>query len=146
MNFSAIKAQSLQKEKQPLIDILKVLETKYNISFSFADTTIKDKTVALPAANLNIEEALTYLKTETGLDFEILDSRFVVIKIVEDIIVPMITQRLEEVVITNYLTKGIIKLNDGSTTIKPEAFGILPGLIEPDILQTIQALPGVLSI
>lgn len=146
LNFSAIKAQSLQKEKQPLIDILKVLETKYNISFSFADTTIKDKTVALPAANLNIEEALTYLKTETGLDFEILDSRFVVIKIVEDIIVPMITQRLEEVVITNYLTKGIIKLNDGSTTIKPEAFGILPGLIEPDILQTIQALPGVLSI
>ena len=38
LNFSAIKAQSLQKEKQPLIDILKVLETKYNISFSFADT------------------------------------------------------------------------------------------------------------
>ncbi|MFH6769994.1 TonB-dependent receptor plug domain-containing protein [Gaetbulibacter aquiaggeris] len=146
MNFSAIKAQSLQKEKQPLIDILKVLETKYNISFSFADTTIKDKTVALPASNLNIEEALNYLKTETGLDFEILDSRFVVIKKVEDVIFPVITQRLEEVVITNYLTKGIIKLNDGSTTIKPEAFGILPGLIEPDILQTIQALPGVLSI
>ena len=31
------------------------------------------------------------------------------------------------------------------STIKPESFGILPGLIEPDVLQTIQALPGVLS-
>ena len=146
LNFTAIKAQNLQKEKQPLIDILKVLETKYNISFSFADTTIKDKTVALPGADSNLEDALNYLKAETGLDFEILDSRFVVIKKVEDITVPITTQRLEEVIITNYLTKGIVKLNDGTTTIKPEFFGILPGLIEPDILQTIQALPGVLSI
>ena len=146
LNFTAIKAQNLQKEKQPLIDILKVLETKYNISFSFADTTIKDKTVALPGADSNLEDALNYLKAETGLDFEILDSRFVVIKKVEDITVPITTQRLEEVIITNYLTKGIVKLNDGTTTIKPEIFGILPGLIEPDILQTIQALPGVLSI
>ncbi len=146
LNFTAINAQSLQKEKQPLIDILKVLETKYNISFSFADSTLKDKNVTLPASNLKIEDALNFLKTETGLDFEILDSRFVVIKMVEDIMVPMMTQQLEEVVITNYLTKGIVKLNDGTTTIKPEAFGILPGLIEPDILQTIQALPGVLSI
>ena len=96
--------------------------------------------------DLNLTEALDFLKNETQLDFEILDSRFIVIKIPTSSSTPFITQRLEEVVVTNYLTKGITKLNDGSTIVKPESFGILPGLIEPDILQTIQALPGVLSI
>ncbi len=146
LNFTVTKAQNLQKEKQPLTDILKVLENKYNISFSFADSTIKNKNVALPASNLNLEDALNFLKIETTLDFEILDERFVVIKVIENTTVPIKTQRLEEVTVTNYLTTGIVKLNDGTTTIKPEIFGILPGLIEPDILQTIQALPGVLSI
>jgi hypothetical protein len=143
---TAVKSQSLEKEKKPLADILKVLEANYNIRFSYANNTIKDINIVLPATNLNLNEALDFLKNETQLDFEILDSRFIVIKIPTSSSTPFITQRLEEVVVTNYLTKGITKLNDGSTIVKPESFGILPGLIEPDILQTIQALPGVLSI
>jgi hypothetical protein len=145
-SIAPLMAQSLQKEKQPLADILKILETNYNIRFSYANNTIKDKKVELPAANLNLKEALAFLKNKTQLDFEVLDDRFIVIKIPDTIAAPFITQRLEEVVVTNYLTKGITKLNDGTTTIKPESFGILPGLIEPDILQAIQALPGILSI
>ena len=43
LNFAIIKAQTIQKEKQPLITILKTLEKKYNISFSYVDETIKDK-------------------------------------------------------------------------------------------------------
>lgn len=145
-SVATVKAQSLQKEKQPLVDILSVLEAKYNIRFSYANNSIKDKNVELPATNLNLKEALEFLKTKTQLDFEVLDNRFIVIKIPDSNTTPFITQRLEEVVVTNYLTKGITKLNDGTTTIRPESFGILPGLIEPDILQAIQALPGILSI
>nr|WP_247672671.1 TonB-dependent receptor [Aquimarina sp. MMG016] len=55
-------------------------------------------------------------------------------------------QYLKEVVIRDYLTKGISKNSDGSVTIDYTDFGILPGLIEPDLLQTIQALPGILSV
>jgi hypothetical protein len=53
---------------------------------------------------------------------------------------------MEEVVTEVYLTSGISKSSDGSFLIKPRRFGILPGLIEPDVLQTMQQLPGVNSI
>ncbi len=55
-------------------------------------------------------------------------------------------QKLEEVVVYEFLTKGLVKQLDGSIQMNTDEFGILPGLIEPDVLQTIQALPGVKSI
>jgi len=53
---------------------------------------------------------------------------------------------LPEIITERYLTTGISKKNDGSFVIRPRRFGILPGLIEPDVLQTMQQLPGVNSI
>jgi hypothetical protein len=146
LNVAYLNAQTVQKEKQSLTSILKILEIRYGISFSFVDDTIKDKETRLPDSDLILEEALELLKIDTQLDFELLDKRFVVIKkVVESETNLFRIQRLEEVIVSNYLTTGISKFNDGSITIKPETFGILPGLIEPDVLQTIQALPGVLS-
>lgn len=56
------------------------------------------------------------------------------------------TTLLPEIVTERYLTTGITKKNDGAFVIRPRRFGILPGLIEPDVLQTMQQLPGVNSI
>jgi hypothetical protein len=55
-------------------------------------------------------------------------------------------QQLEEVVIYKFLTTGLEKQEDASIVLNTDDFGILPGLIEPDILQTVQALPGIKSI
>ncbi|SNZ01626.1 TonB-dependent receptor [Flagellimonas pacifica] len=55
-------------------------------------------------------------------------------------------EQLEEVIVYKFLTNGIIKETDASITLNTAEFGILPGLIEPDILQTVQALPGIKSI
>lgn len=55
-------------------------------------------------------------------------------------------ETLNEVVITKFLTTGLQRLKDGSTVLNTKEFGILPGLTEPDILQSIQALPGVESV
>jgi hypothetical protein len=52
---------------------------------------------------------------------------------------------LNQVLITKFLTTGIQKRLDGSVVMNTKAFGILPGLTDPDILQSIQALPGVES-
>ncbi|MDO7171846.1 TonB-dependent receptor plug domain-containing protein [Mariniflexile sp. AS56] len=146
LNVASLSAQTIQEEKQPLISILKVLEAQYHIRFSYIDDTISDKKTLLPDSNLGLEAVLEFLKTETLLEFELLDNRFVVIKKKPQAKPSHFRmQHLEEITINNYLTTGITKLNDGSITIKPETFGILPGLIEPDVLQTIQALPGVLS-
>ncbi len=56
------------------------------------------------------------------------------------------TQTLSEILVTNYIAKGIDNVSDGTYDINFSNFGVFPGLIETDVLQTIQALPGIQSI
>ncbi|MBT8318329.1 MAG: TonB-dependent receptor plug domain-containing protein [Lutibacter sp.] len=55
-------------------------------------------------------------------------------------------EMLNEVILNNYLTSGITITTNNTITIDVLNSGILPGLIEPDILQKIQAIPGISSI
>ena len=55
-------------------------------------------------------------------------------------------EQLGTVTLSNYLAKGISKNLDGSLTVNYKEFDILPGLIEPDVLLTLQALPGIQSV
>ena len=64
----------------------------------------------------------------------------------QEIVLGIRYQQLEEVVVYELLTSGLTKQLDASITMNPGEFGILPGQIEPDVLQTIQALPGIKSI
>jgi hypothetical protein len=57
-----------------------------------------------------------------------------------------IINELETVVADVFLTKGITKKMDGSYEIKPKKFGLLPGLTEPDVFETIKQIPGINSI
>lgn len=52
---------------------------------------------------------------------------------------------LSEVVTQTYLTKGITKKLDGTFEIKPKKFGLLPGLTEPDVFETLKQIPGITS-
>lgn len=54
--------------------------------------------------------------------------------------------RLQEVLINNYLTKGIDISADGAIQIDANSLGILPGITDPDVLLTVQALPGISSV
>lgn len=53
---------------------------------------------------------------------------------------------LSEIIISNYITTGINKINNGSYEIDFDNFEILPGLIDNDVLQSVQAFPGILSV
>ena len=59
------------------------------------------------------------------------------------ILLSPIVNALDEVAPQRFLTTGITKNDDGSFKINPKKFGILPGLSEPDVLQTMQELPGI---
>lgn len=80
LNVATLKAQTIQREKQPLIVVLKTLSDAYNISFSYVDDTVKNKEVTTPNKDLSLQGLLEFLRSETQLDFELLDNRFVVIK------------------------------------------------------------------
>jgi len=139
-------SQNTSKETRPLADVVKVLEARYQIRFSYLDQAIEAKTATIPDENLTLSEALEIIKSETNLDFIVVDEHSIVISIRTNPLSEFIIQKLEEVVINNYLTKGISKKSDGKITIETDDFGILPGLTEPDILQSIKALPGILSV
>ena len=55
-------------------------------------------------------------------------------------------ESLSQVVLSNYLVEGINKMNTGDLEIDFKKFNLLPGLIETDVLQAVQAFPGVQSI
>ncbi len=52
---------------------------------------------------------------------------------------------LDEVVIKEYLTKGITLNPDNSLKITPQEFGVLPGLINADVLHSLQYVPGIVN-
>lgn len=143
--FFIIVVNQLQAQvKQPLDKVLKTIEATYNITFSYADSNVESLSISIYDPKLELNDIISYLERETGLVIEkISHTKFVIRKLDFSDITK--TQYLEEVVLNNYLTKGILLNNDGTTLLKLKEFGILPGLIEPDILQTIQALPGIIS-
>lgn len=139
-------AQNTAKETKPLADILSQLEQRFQISFSYADETIAKVYVEVPDSSWNLTQTLEFIESQTPLKFTILDHAFIAITSSIPHQTGFEVQELQEVVVGSYLTSGISRNNNGITSIKPQQFGILPGMIEPDVLQTIQALPGVMSV
>lgn len=50
---------------------------------------------------------------------------------------------LDNVITNQFLASGISKTIDGTFVVKPKKLGILPGLIESDVLQTMLQIPGI---
>jgi len=216
--FTSITAQT-KKGKEPLIDILEKLESRFDSNFSFIDKDIRNIYIEPPEDDLSLKESMDYIQNNTSLLFTVIGSNFITITKnranlytvcgylmdeytnmpIEGVVIQskdistlsndkgyfelidvsdndIITLRhlsyevftdysknlktkdceiiflsskveiLSEIILTNYLTDGINKVMDGSITINYKNFGTVPGLIETDVLQTIQAISGVQSI
>ena len=94
---------------------------------------------------LNADKSYGYSVSFVGYhSIQILTTENIPNKCLKIYLNPNIIQ-LNEVVSNPYLTSGIYKNIDGSFQLKPKKFGLLPGLIEPDVLQTMLQIPGVYS-
>jgi len=130
------------EKKILLIDALNFIEKKHNVSFNYSNDVLENILVDKPKKNLRIELLLEKLFIETNLKFTLLkDGQIIISKKEESEKVTI----LDEIILNNILTKGISVKKGGKITIRPNDFKILPGLAEPDILQSIQSLPGVLN-
>lgn len=199
----------------PLRKILNEIEQSLQVNFSYADATIDTIFIAPAPKNTTLREKLNYLRNQSGLNYYMLNERYIVVSlpgekpicgIVADhdtrlpiegatvfckqfatatdthgyfefkkttgsqplhiscvgyksldntpasmahcdtIFLNQDIKKLSEVVVANYITEGIDINADGAFSINTSSLGILPGLIEPDVLQTVQALPGIQSI
>lgn len=81
-----------------------------------------------------------------GYETKVIEASAALIQECAEILLESSFETLEETVITTYLTSGISKQIDGTTRIDIQRFGTLPGLIEPDGLQSVETLPGVESV
>jgi len=135
-------AQKTQVEL-PLIEVLSNLQIQYKVQFNYAQEALKGIAIIPPSKSLTINEMLSYLEMNTKFSFKDLDGTFILVSLKETV---FDIQQLSQVVLSQYIVRGINKLNNGSYEIDFNQFDILPGLIETDVLQAVQAFPGILSI
>ena len=119
-----------------------IIEETFDVKFSYQDEIISNQKVNLIGEQRTLNQTLNEIELQTNFKFEVIANRYIVVNnFSKDIIV----QELDKVVLNSYLAKGITKQKDASFKIKPLQLSILPGLTEPDVLESIQLLPGVVS-
>lgn len=141
--FSQEKAFYIGFKDKALKTVLKEVEQTYDVLFSYKDILINNKTVSLSRQRRTLAQTLEVLRLLTQLNFEILENRYIIVSPLEDVTINV--EQLDKVLIKSYITTGIEKRQDGSFVLFPSKLGILPGLTESDVLESIQLLPGVLS-
>ena len=142
--FANAQEQSFSYNNTPLVEIITDLEDRYDIRFSYKSNLIL-KEVFSYKGKTDLKAFLNTISEEMNLEFIFIGKENVVIKSSFDSSYD--SNKLNEVVLTTeYLTSGFDQnKKDGSLTMKPTKLGVLPGLTEPDVLQSLQLLPGISS-
>ncbi len=134
---------SIEFQKETLQNVISKIEKTFNIRFSYQDNIIQNKTFSLKKRQINLEEILLEIEFDIAVKFQKIDkNNYVILKVKQSL---SDIQQLDNVVISNYLTYGISKNKNTSFLLNLEKLTILPGLIETDIIESIQQLPGVVS-
>ncbi len=145
LNWHTLFAQTdqmplhLDYNKKKVTWVLTQLEHRFNVKFSYPTDLLKDKTVTLDDDYDSLDIVLLDLSLLLNLDFQRIDNRYIYI-------VPTQSKSLSEVWVKGYLSSGISKSDNASFEINSKNMHLLPGLTEPDILEGIQHLPGVVSL
>ena len=128
----------------PLEEVFSDLEKKFDVKFSFNSELVKDRTLNLQLEDATLDDIIFNIEELLFLKFKKESNRYYTVKRTRRSLTD--TQELEEVLIEEYITAGISNENeDASVSLSPKKLGILPGLTEPDVLQSLQLLPGVQS-
>ena len=133
----------IEFKDESLANVFTKIEDTYDVLFSYKDNDVNTKKITLNRKEITLQDLLEAIKELTKLDFKILNNRYIIIN--QSLDKDLNLNELDKVIIRSYLTKGIVKNGDGSYKLYPAKLGILPGLTEPDVLESIQLLPGVIS-
>jgi len=129
-------------DNETIEDAFELIEAIYDVRFSYNNDVLKQKRIDLKKEKRSLTQLLRILETQTGLSFEIVANRYIIVNKTKTNVV---IEALDKIIINGYLTKGISKRKDASYQISPKSLGILPGLTESDVLESVQLLPGVVS-
>ncbi len=129
--------------KSPLISILASIEQQHDVHFTYIDKVIDTIKCVSPKSSIALNEKIKYLEEQSPIQFKFIDRYYISVTTLLNKTGNV--QELKEITLSNYLSKNVLKDLNGNIIIKPNKFSILPGLTEPDVLQTVQYIPGVMS-
>jgi hypothetical protein len=136
---------SVQYTNTPLGQVFIELEKAFNVKFSFNSELVDNQIITINLQDTTLDEVLIAIETQVNIKFRKESERYYTVRALPKTNLTS-TQQLDEVVIREYLISGINKeQDDASISVSPKKLGILPGLTEPDVLQSLQLLPGVQS-
>jgi hypothetical protein len=138
------ETMSRSYEESSLTEILKDVEKRFNVKFSFNSEIIEGKQITATFNEISLEDVLFKIEIEFHIQFNKISERYYTI-VKQELNTSSKTQSLSPVIVKSYLIKGIDKNKDGSISILPDKLGILPGLTEPDVFESLQLIPGVQS-
>ncbi|WP_298514911.1 TonB-dependent receptor [uncultured Kordia sp.] len=148
ITFSQEKVSANVKfNQQPFKEAIVIIEKKYKVRFSYSENLIDSSIkISLDSRERTLEEVLIEIESQTNLLFERINVRYIIIKTKDTQENLNNIQQLDKVLITSYLSRGISKNKDGSFQINPNKLQTLPGVVEPDVLESLQQFPGVVSL
>jgi len=135
---------SVDYNDQPLSEVIVDIENKFNVKLSFSSKLINNIFITFQHVEATLQEIFIAIESQADIEFNKVTRRYYILKKQTPTNLSN-TQLLEEVIINEYLTSGVEGRNDASILISPKKLGILPGLIEPDVLLNLQLIPGVQS-
>lgn len=140
----AQEKKEIEYNQTPLQSVIEDIENKFSVRFSFSQEVIKNVQITLEKEVIELEILLVLLTEQTKLNFEKVSGNQVLIipKDASDTDV----EALKQIILKAYVTSGIDKNKDGSITVDTDELGILPGLIQPDIAQSVQLIPGITAL
>ncbi|WP_299551761.1 TonB-dependent receptor plug domain-containing protein [Seonamhaeicola sp.] len=148
LNFVLAYTQehTLDYKNSSLIDILEDLENRFSVKFSYNSDILKGETFSY-SGEATIKGFLDILKETLDLEIIFIDDENIVLKKKGSLEETAVIHNLDEVlIVTEYLTSGFDQnKKDGSINLQPARLNVLPGLTEPDVLQSLQMLPGISS-
>lgn len=127
----------------PVSEVLIELEETFDVRFSYRDDDIDDKRVTLEPGERTLRETLDEMEALLDVSFQFLNQRY--ISVGRQISVLREIQKLDNVIVNGYVSRGVSKFKDGTYEVLPKRLDILPGLTEADVLESLQLLPGVVS-
>lgn len=133
------KSLEIFYENESLEVVLNNLEKKFEVKFSYPSELIFNKKITLDKAKRTLDEVLFEISLVTDIQFKKLNNTYIYLS-------KSNVEKISEVIVKSYLTHGIDKNKDASYQLNPKKLGLLAGLTETDILESIQQLPGVTSI
>ncbi len=141
--FGQDQTHSVYYAHTELTKVINNIEQQYQVHFSYQSDILKNLFFTCPKQELSLDALLQKISKTFKLKFIKLQKGFYVILLAS---ADVTKQDLKEVIINAFLTDGIKKNKDGSFTVYPQDLGILAGLIAPDVVESIQQLPGVISL